>query len=45
VTIAHDMYLRARETGVGKELALQEKPIFRHEDLGSFIRLQGRDLS
>lgn len=45
VTIAHDMYLRAKETGVGGELALQEKSIFSHEDLGSFIRLQGRDLS
>lgn len=39
VTIAHDMYLRAIEAGVGTKLPLQERSIFSHEDLGSFIRL------
>ncbi len=39
VTIAHDMFLRALEAGVGTKLPLQERSVFSHEDLGSFIRL------
>ena len=39
VTIAHDMFLRALEAGVGTTLPLQERSIFSHEDLGRFIRL------
>jgi len=39
VTIAHDMYRRALEAGVGVKLPLQERSIFSHEGLGRFIRL------
>ncbi len=39
VTIAHDMYLRALDAGVGTKRPLQERSVFSHEDLGSFIRL------
>lgn len=39
VAIAHAMYLRAKESKHGKEITVQEKMIFEHEDLKDYIRV------
>jgi ornithine cyclodeaminase/alanine dehydrogenase-like protein (mu-crystallin family) len=39
VSIAHAMFTLAIEAGAGTEVALQERMIFEHENLGEFIRL------
>lgn len=40
VGIAHAMYLRAIEAGVGSDLTLQETMIFEHADLKDHVRLR-----
>ena len=39
VAIAHAMYRRAKNAGVGTHLAIQDNMIFQHEELASWIRL------
>ena len=39
VAIAHAMYQRAEETGMGERLSIQETMIFQHKNLADWIRL------
>jgi hypothetical protein len=38
VTIAHAMFERARDAGVGQKIAIQKTMIFQHEPLAEWIR-------
>ena len=39
MAIAHAMYRRAEEDGMGTHLAIQDNMIFQHEELASWIRI------
>ena len=39
VAIAHAMYLRAKEAGMGQDLKIQHEMIFEHAHLKDWVRL------